>query len=59
MTDVDAWKWLSFGLAMIFAGLVLLRLDDPLLSTMWGIALSLSGSAVALVGTGVLLRLWR
>jgi hypothetical protein len=59
MTDDDAWKWLSTGVALGFVGIVLLRLHDPMLFTMWGVALSICGGAIALVGTGVLLRLWR
>jgi hypothetical protein len=59
MTDDDAWRWLSVGVCLVLVGLMLLRLDYPIVATMWGVALSLSGGAIALVGTGVLLRLWR
>jgi hypothetical protein len=59
MKNDDAWRWLSIGLALILAGLTLLRLEDQYLFTMWGIGLITNGSAVALVGTGVLFRLWR
>jgi hypothetical protein len=59
MTNDAAWRWLSIGLALTIAGMVLLQHGDAYLFTMWGIALFLSGGAVALVGTGVLLHLWR
>jgi hypothetical protein len=59
MTDDDAWKWLATGIALVLVGSMLFRLEDSILFTMWGIALSFSGGIVALVGTGVLLRLWR
>jgi hypothetical protein len=59
MSDDDAWKWLALGIVLVLVGLTFLRLGDPLFFTMWGVALTLSGGTVALVGTGVLLRLWR
>ncbi|HEY7030978.1 MAG TPA: hypothetical protein VH482_06620 [Thermomicrobiales bacterium] len=59
MTDDDAWGWLIAGLTLVLAGLVLLHVGDPFLSAMWGVALALSGGALAVVGTGALLRLWR
>ena len=59
MADDDAWGWLTTGLALLLAGVMLLRLDDPFLFTLWGVGLALGGGAVALVGAGVLLRVWR
>lgn len=59
MVDDEAWWWLTIGLALVMIGLRLLRLDDPYLLTMWGVGLMVCGAVTAVVGTGVLLRLWR
>lgn len=59
MSDEDAGWWVAAGLGQILVGLVLLDLTDPFLSTMWGIALLITGGTTTVVGVGVLLRLWR
>lgn len=59
VSDEDAGWWVAAGLGQILVGLVLLGLEEPFLSTMWGIALLITGGSSAIVGVGVLLRLWR
>jgi hypothetical protein len=59
VTDDDAWGWLIAGLALVLAGLVLLRVGDPFLAAMWGVGLGLSGGGAAVIGAGALLHLWR
>ena len=59
MKNDEAWRWLTVGLALLLAGLQLFRIDDAFLVPLWGTGLVLVGSVLALVGTGVLLRLWR
>ena len=59
LSDREAWRAVNGGLVLVLAGSAVLRLDDPFLLTLWGLALLLIGGVTALVGTGVLLRLWR
>jgi hypothetical protein len=57
MPRADAW--LAAGLSAVAAGVWLLKRDDPYLLTLWGIGLVIIGGVGAVVGTGILLRLWR
>ena len=59
LSDREAWRCVNGGLILVLAGSAVLRLDDPFLLTLWALALLLIGGVAALVGTGVLLRLWR
>lgn len=59
MKNDEAWRWLVVGLGLLLGGLHLFRIDDAFLVPLWGTGLILVGGVLALVGTGVLLRLWR
>jgi hypothetical protein len=59
VTDDEACRWVAVGLVLLTVGLWLLRLDGSFLVPLWGTALTLIGGVVAIVGLGVLLRLWR
>lgn len=54
------WQlWLAGGLLAICAGAWLLRADDPFLLSLWGVGLTIIGVALAIVGAGIGLRIWR
>jgi hypothetical protein len=61
-TTIDvphADAWLAFGLAAVALGVWLLKRADPYLLSMWGSGLIIIGVASAVVGAGMLLRVWR
>src|SRR5215218_6052302 len=51
LSDREAWRWVNGGLVLVLAGSAVLRLDDPFLLTVWGLALLLIGGVATLVGT--------
>ena len=59
MNDREAGCWVAGGLVAIAAGFLLLKVDDPFLFPLWGVAFLIGGSVATVVGVGVLLRLWR
>jgi hypothetical protein len=59
MDDEEAGWWVAGGSAAIGAGLLLLQTADPFLVPLWGVAFVVCGTVAAVVGVGVLLRLWR
>lgn len=59
MDDACAGWTVVGGLVAIAAGRLLLQTTDPFLATLWGVAFVIGGAVAALVGAGVLLRLWR
>ncbi len=51
--------WLAGGLSALAVGLWLLRQQDPILLTLWGVGLTIIGVAATIVSVGILLRIWR
>jgi hypothetical protein len=51
-------SWAAAGLISILLGIQLLRGNDPLLLSLWGIGLLITGTTVAIAGIGMLLRVW-
>ena len=59
MNDQDAVCWVAGGLVAVCVGFLLLKVDDPFLLPLWGVACLIGGTVATVVGLGVLLRLWR
>jgi hypothetical protein len=55
----NGWHWLNGGLVFLMAGLLLLDRGELFLVLLWGVGLSVIGTALSVVGAGLLLRLWR
>jgi hypothetical protein len=51
--------WLAFGLLSLAAGLWLLRVNGLMLVTLWGIGLTIIGTALTITSLGLFLRIWR
>jgi hypothetical protein len=49
---------LAAGLLSVLGGTWLLRLHDPFLLTLWGVAALLFGAVLIVLSLGLLLRLW-
>jgi hypothetical protein len=49
---------LAAGLLSVLGGVWLLRLHDPFLLTLWGVAALLFGAVLIVLSLGLLLRLW-
>lgn len=50
---------IASGMSSLALGLWLLGRGDPFLLTLWGVGLSIVGVAGAVLGLGLLLRIWR
>jgi hypothetical protein len=59
MQTPNGWNWLNGGLAFLVLGLVLLHRGELFLTLLWGTGLTVIGTALSVVGAGLLLRLWR
>jgi hypothetical protein len=59
MRDREAIWWMVIGIVLLVAGFELLRLDAPMLASMWGVGLLIIGGVLGVVGLGVVLRIWR
>jgi hypothetical protein len=59
MREREAIRWMVLGIVLMIAGCELLRLDAPMLATMWGVGLLIIGGVLGVVGLGVVLRIWR
>jgi hypothetical protein len=59
MRDREAIWWMVIGIVLLVAGFELLRLDAPILASMWGVGLLIIGGVLGVVGLGVVLRIWR
>jgi hypothetical protein len=59
MREREAIRWMVLGIVLMIAGCELLRLDVPMLATMWGVGLLIIGGVLGVVGLGVVLRIWR
>ena len=49
---------LAAGLLSVLGGVWLLRMDDPFLLTLWGVAALLFGAVLVVLSLGMFLRLW-
>jgi multisubunit Na+/H+ antiporter MnhG subunit len=49
---------LASGLLTVLGGVWLLRLNDPFLLAMWGVAALVFGAVLIILGVGMLLRFW-
>jgi hypothetical protein len=59
MRDQEAIGWMALGIILMIAGFGLLRLNAPMLASMWGVGLLIIGGVLGVVGLGVVLRIWR
>ncbi|MGH2558009.1 MAG: hypothetical protein ACRDJH_03020 [Thermomicrobiales bacterium] len=59
MQTPNGWNWLNGGLVALLLGLLLLNQGDLFLTLLWGTGLTVIGTALSIVGAGLLLHLWR
>jgi hypothetical protein len=59
MRDREAVWWILLGIILVITGFELVRVDAPMLASLWGVGFLIIGSVIGIVGLGVVLRIWR